>query len=105
VLSGAGMSDWEFTFRMEAGRTYRIRYVYDDSSTVVEAVFTFSGEFESFGGHGNIPIIVMDRDDKSTMPGLMQILSIDETAAEAEIGTGEDYRVAQGDDESEVRGY
>jgi len=65
---------------MEAGKTYRIRYVYNGTSEVKESILTYRGEIL----RDNIPIVVAQPGDTTTA-GYMAILSIDELAAEAEV--------------------
>jgi len=63
---------------MEAGKTYRIRYVYEYSFDVREAMFTYNGE--KMQGT-NIPYLLIQPNDMATGPGKIQILSIDEMVA------------------------
>jgi hypothetical protein len=64
---------------MEAGKTYKIRYVYEGDNVVKESTFLFRGDMYNT----TTPYIVIPEEDKVTLPGRLQILSIDEQEAAA----------------------
>jgi hypothetical protein len=75
------MMDWTACFTLEVGRTYLIRYVrlWEDQVRIGE--FTFHGEVLP----GNHAVVVMDPNDKTSIPGPIHILQIDRQAAAGEI--------------------
>lgn len=77
------MTDWTACFKLEAGKTYRIRYVYVGDITVREATLLFTGETTTVRGRTNIAVLQVTHVD--TVPGPVDILSIDELSAGADV--------------------
>jgi len=76
------MSDWQTCFKLEEGKTYRIRYIWPNTNgPVMEGTYTFHGEVSP----GNRAVVVMDPNDKTSSPGHIIIVEIEEQAARGEI--------------------
>lgn len=73
------VENWTSCFHMEAGKTYKIRYVYERDNIVKESIFLFRGDMYS----PTTPYVIIPEEDKITAPGRIQILTIDEQEAAA----------------------
>jgi len=71
------VSDWQACFQMEAGKTYRVRYVRPWEDVVREGVFRFEGEVLS---PTNSAVVVIDPHamGDASSPGPIHILEIEE---------------------------
>lgn len=74
------MSDWSFCHKLEAGKRYEITYVYVGSDIVSRATLDYHGEVS-----GSMAILVLPVEDRTTDAGPINIVSINEVAAEANI--------------------